>query len=146
MGQLWRTKQSSPLPLPSIQSWDVCCLLQAQYLEQWSNIAWRGGGGKALFSLFKLAKCYFVTDCSFKILNLNLILTSSKSICLLANLAEWGGFENENLLRCIIGERTGEYGVLGDSCWNSLRHGYLAHSKAFLYTSNEASCKDINPE
>ena len=134
-------------PPPPLHS-KLGCLLSSTGTVPWTvvQLAWRGGGGKALFSLFKLAKCYFVTDCSFKILNLNLILTSSKSICLLANLAEWGGFENENLLRCIIGERTGEYGVLGDSCWNSLRHGYLAHSKAFLYTSNEASCKDINPE
>ena len=142
-------EQNNPHPSPPLYS-ELGCLLSSTGTVAWTVVqhcmeGW--GGGKALFSLFiKLAKCYFVTDYRFKILNLNLILTSNKSICLQANLADWGSFENENLLRCTIGERTGEYGVLGDSCWNSLRHGHLAHNKAFLYTSNEASCKDINPE
>ena len=147
-------------PPPPLHS-KLGCLLSSTGTVAWTVVQHCMEGWETdetlYFPFFKLAKCqrplrvkflwtYFVTDYRLKILNLNLILTSNKNICLQANLADWGSFENENFLRCIIGERTGEYGVLGDSCWNSLRHGHLAHSKAFLYTSNEASCKDINPE
>ena len=41
VGKQWRTKQSTPLPLPSIQSRGGCCFLWVCCSYMY-NIAWRG--------------------------------------------------------------------------------------------------------
>ena len=51
--KLLRQKNAQPSPLPSIQSWGVCCFLQvARTVAQ--TLHGGDGGGKALFSSFKV--------------------------------------------------------------------------------------------
>ena len=53
IGSFQRTKECTTLPLPSIQSWGVCCFLQvARTVAQ--TLHGGDGGGKALFSSFKV--------------------------------------------------------------------------------------------
>ena len=55
MRKLQRTKQSTPLCFPSIQSWVLAVF--CRWLEQWHNMVWgERGKGKLYSPLFMLAK------------------------------------------------------------------------------------------